>query len=383
MNSSEGTRLIPFNRPYVPASGIQAVRESLLSARLSGDGPYTVKASESISLITGASKILLTPSCTHALELACRLIGLGPGDEVILPSFNFPSAANAVVLSGATPVFVDVDPLTHNMELPQVLMGVSPRTRAIIVLHYAGVAAATREIVDFADGFGITVIEDSAHGFGVQSASGTLGSAGALSTYSFHETKNIQCGEGGAIQINSLELFDRAEVLREKGTNRSRFFRGLVDKYSWEDQGSSWLLADPLAALLSAQLDVYDEIQSTRVTIWTRYFSELQEWADRNAFVMPYEPPSQSNAAHMFYLICPSLNDRTRFIAHLQAHQISAVFHYQPLHLSRAGRRFARSAVETNETERLANQLVRLPLYVGLSHLEQDRVIDAITSFRT
>jgi dTDP-4-amino-4,6-dideoxygalactose transaminase len=340
----------------------------------------TGRAIELLNHICGTASILLTPSCTHALELACRLVGLQPGDEVIIPSFNFPSAATAVTLCGATPVFVDVDLATKNISATAFAKEITERTRAVIVLHYAGVSADIMRIADVARSAGLAIIEDVAHGLGVRTDGPILGSVGDFATYSFHETKNVQCGEGGALQINDLSFMDRAEVLRDKGTNRKQFHRGLVDKYSWVDIGSSWLLADPLAAVLCGQLEMYGEIQRQRRATWTSYFDGLSGHSLPAGFMLPHSPVDQENAAHMFYLIAPSLEARSRFIEHLSSRGVSSAFHYQPLHSSIAGKRFGRTGDCSNSIE-LGDRLVRLPLYAGMLEDDLSTVLEAVYSF--
>lgn len=335
------------------------------------------RATRALAEITQRSHILLTPSCTDALELACRLMDLKPGDEVILPSFNFPSAATAVALTGATPVFVDVDPATKNMTTEAVKRAITPQTRATIVLHYAGVAAPAgpiRALMDEIDGH---VIEDAAHGLGVNSESGPLGAIGTFATYSFHETKNVQCGEGGALQINDARFVERAEILREKGTNRKNFSRGRIDKYSWIDHGSSWLLADPLAAILLGQLEEFREIQDARRAIYDTYYRQLKEWALLHDFEVAEPPSDQENAAHMFYLVASSLERRQHFMSSLRSKGIASAFHYQPLDMSEAGVRLGRS-MSCDVSAQLGDRLVRLPLFAQLTDSEVNQVIDAV-----
>lgn len=336
--------------------------------------------SAKLANLTGGNPHLLTPSCTHALELACRLLKLGPGDEVIMPSFNFPSAASAVALTGAKPVFVDVDWDSKNLSVNETLRAVTSRTRAIVALHYAGTLAPVREISEIAEAAGAVMIEDAAHGFGIQTDQGMIGSFGALTAYSFHETKNIQCGEGGSLQINDLSYVERAEILREKGTNRQRFFRGQVDKYSWVDHGSSWLLADPLAALLLGQLEQFEEIHRDRVQTFEHYATELKQWAEVAGFELSKAPAGQGNAAHLFYLVAPNLQTRQAFIAHLRQDNVTAAFHYQPLDSSPAGRALGRSMGCPNSAA-LGDRLVRLPLFAGMSDSEVSHVVERTMSF--
>lgn len=373
--------IVPFNKPSIPQLSREYLAESLSSGHMSGDGPMSRAAAIALSQITSGGTHLLTPSCTHSLELACRLLDLGPGDEVIMPSFNFPSAATAVALTGATPVFVDVDAITKTQTMEGTLAAATARTRAFIVLHYAGQSAPATEIRAFADTIGAHVIEDAAHALGVTTSQGTLGSIGTFGAYSFHETKNVHCGEGGSLQINDPAFVERAEILREKGTNRQRFFRGQVDKYSWVDHGSSWLLADPLSALLRGQLEEFDGIQSVRRKAFKLYENELAEWCSTSGFESATAPIGQDNAAHMFYLVAPNLETRQAFISHLRGLGVSAAFHYQPLHLSPAGLRLGRADNCTVSVE-LGDRLVRLPLFTTITETEVERVISAVRSFR-
>lgn len=345
-----------------------------------GDGPFTAAATGALRRVTGANAALLTTSCTHALELAGRLLDLGPGDEVVLPTYTFPSAATAVTGYGATPVFVDVDPATGNPDIVQMVAAMGPATKAVSVLHYAGIPLAMEPLLTAARIRGITVIEDNAHGLGVQTPCGTLGTLGDLGTQSFHDTKNVQCGEGGALLINRPDLVERAEILREKGTNRANFLRGKVDRYSWVDQGSSYLPSEYTAAVLDAQLAAFDHIQAERMRIWQRYATELADWADRTNVTL-MDPPGGIHAAHIFYLLLPEVGDRDSFEAHLAAQDIDAAGHYVPLHSSAAGRRFGRTPWPLHHSETFARRLVRLPLWAGLPETSVDRVIEAVTTW--
>lgn len=372
---------IPFNRPFTPEASFRYVQESLGSGFLAGNGPFGHRAESMLEALTG-SPCQLTPSCTHALELACRLLELGPGDEVILPSFNFPSAATAVALTGATPIFVDVDPWTKNITANAVRDAMTDQTRAVIVLHYAGNSAPVESIRLLMEAIGGHVIEDAAHGLGTHSPRGQLGSFGTFAAYSFHETKNINCGEGGALQINDPQFIERAEVLREKGTNRQRFFRGEVDKYSWLGHGSSWLLADPLAALLVGQLERFEQVQTSRADVFRQYSTALRGWAAENSFTVSEAVPQHENAAHMFYLVAPDLEVRSRFIQFMKSRGVSVAFHYQPLDTSLAGRQFGRSS-GCPVSKQLGDRLVRLPLYENLSESEIAFVISTAREFTT
>jgi dTDP-4-amino-4,6-dideoxygalactose transaminase len=367
-----------FNRPAVTGRELDYMREALEAGRISGDGAFTRRCHELLERIVQARKALLTTSCTHAIEMAALLLDIGPGDEVICPAFTFVSTINAFVLRGAAPVFVDIRPDTLNLDERLVESAITPRTKAIVVVHYAGVACEMDAIVDIARARNIAVVEDNAHGLLGSYKGRPLGSMGALATLSFHETKNITCGEGGALIINDDRFVERAEIIREKGTNRTRFFRGEVDKYTWVDVGSSYLPSDMLAAFLLAQLECRDAIQTRRHATWDRYRTALTDWADRTGARLPLVPPECAHPAHLFYLLMPSLEARSALIDYLRSRQILAVFHYQPLHLSDMGRRLGGRVGQCPVTEDVADRLVRLPLYYQLSADEQQRVIDAV-----
>jgi len=373
--------LIPFNLPYIPAGAHEAMMTSLSSGKLSGDGPETAAASSLLSKLFNDSPVLLTPSCTHALELAIRLIGAGPGDEVIVPSYTFTSTANAVVLAGATPVFVDIEPETLNIDVDEIRTAITSKTKAVFCINYAGVSPQLAEIKALCEEFGLVLLEDNAHGLGAKSQGQPLGTFAALATQSFHETKNIQCGEGGCLVVNDLKYWEMAEVWREKGTNRSQFFRGQVAKYTWVSEGSSLLLADPLAALLKIQLHNFDLIQKLRRDVWQRYDTELSDYAASIGATQMNVPSQCDQPFHMYYLMMKSLESRTNFISHLKEMGVNATFHYQPLHSSEAGRKYGRSQGDLPNTQRAADCLVRLPLWAGMSELQVDRVIDAVRGF--
>jgi len=371
-----------FNRPAVTGREIDYMRQAMEQGAISGDGVFTKRCHALLEQITGARKALLTTSCTHALEMAALLLDLQPGDEVICPAFTFVSTINAFVLRGARPVFVDIRPDTLNLDEQQMQRAITPRTRAIVVVHYAGVACEMDTVIDIARRHGVPIVEDNAHGFMGRYKGRALGSMSALATLSFHETKNITCGEGGALVVNDDRFSARAEIVREKGTNRSRFFRGEVDRYTWVDIGSSYLPSDMLAAFLLAQLESRDAIQRRRQQIWTRYEAALGGWAGTQGVRLPVVPAECEHPAHIFYLLLPSLDARTAFIAHMRQEQILTVFHYQPLHLSEMGRRFGGAPGQCPVTEDVADRLVRLPLYFGLSDEDLDRVIGAVVSWR-
>lgn len=367
-----------FNRPAVTGREMDAMRGALEGGTISGDGPATHRASLLLEQITGARKVLLTTSCTHALEMAALLLDLQPGDEVICPAFTFVSTINAFVLRGARPVFVDIREDTLNLDERLLEAAITPRTRAILVVHYAGVACAMDEITAVASRHGLPIVEDNAHGFLGLYRGRALGSFGAMSTLSFHETKNITCGEGGALVINDPRFVERAEIIREKGTDRSRFFRGEVDKYTWVDVGSSYLPSDLLAAFLLVQLEQRDTIQSRRQQLWSRYAAALRPWAARHAVRLPVVPDDCTHPAHLFYLLLPSLTVRTELMARMRERQILLVFHYQPLHLSEMGQRFGGRARQCPVAEDVADRLVRLPIYYQLTDADQERVIDEL-----
>jgi dTDP-4-amino-4,6-dideoxygalactose transaminase len=357
------------------------MRAAVASMQISGDGPFTRQVHALLEHLVGAPKVLLTTSCTHALEMAALLLEMGPGDEVILPSFTFVSTANAFVLRGARPVFVDIRPDTLNLDASLVEARITPRTKAIVVLHYAGVGCDMDAIGDIARRHAIPVVEDNAHGLLGSYRGKALGSFGALATLSFHETKNFTCGEGGALVINDSRYVERAEILREKGTNRSRFFRGQIDKYGWIDVGSSYLPSDLLAAFLLAQLESRDRIQAHRRKAWESYRSALAQWAETARVGLPYIPADCQQAYHLFYLLLPSLAERQALIRYLKNRDVSAVFHYLPLHLSPMGQKFGGKPGDCPVTEGISDRLLRLPLYNDLSHDEQASVIEGIKAF--
>jgi len=372
------TTPIWFNRPAVTGREIDYMREAIASGAISGDGAFTKRCHELLERITGTRKALLTTSCTHALEMAALLLDIQPGDEVICPAFTFVSSVNAFVLRGARPVFVDIRPDTLNLDERLLEAAVTPRTKAIVVVHYAGVGCEMDAVMAIASRHGVPVIEDNAHGLFGRYKGRMLGTFGSLATLSFHETKNVTCGEGGALLVNDESLIARAEVIREKGTDRSRFFRGEIDRYTWVDVGSSYLPSDLLAAYLMAQLEARDDIQRHRKEIWARYASDLCAWASASGVRLPIVPEDREHPAHIFYLLLPSLAARTAFIAHMRARQILVVFHYQPLHVSGMGRRFGGALGQHPVTEDVADRLVRLPLYYQLTADDQSAVIAAV-----
>jgi dTDP-4-amino-4,6-dideoxygalactose transaminase len=369
---------VPFNRAYFTGRETTYVEKAVADAHLACDGEFTRLCSDWLRGRTGAEEVLLVHSCTAALEMSALLLDLQPGDEVIMPSFTFVTTANAFALRGAVPVFVDVRPDTLNLDEEQVAGAVTARTKAIVPVHYAGVGANMDALGRIAGGYGLAIVEDAAQGLGATYAGRPLGGMGALGTLSFHETKNVTCGEGGALLINDARLIERAEILREKGTNRSRFFRGQVDKYTWVDLGSSYGLSEIAAAFLWAQLEEADTIATRRLTIWHRYHAAFAELEAAGLARRPVVPDDCVHNAHMYYLLLPSLEQRADLIAALAERDINAVFHYIPLHLSPAGRRYGREGGPLKVTEAVANRLVRLPLWAGMAPGELERVIDGV-----
>ena len=373
---------IPFNRPFFSGREFELIQEAIANWQLSGDGVFTKKCHAVLEKELGVPKALLTTSCTHALEMAALLLDVKPGDEVIVPAFSFPSAVNAFVLRGARPVFIDIRRDTLNLDETKLESLISPCTKAIVVVHYAGVGCEMDAILQVAGEHGIAVVEDNAHGLFGRYKGNYLGTLGCLATQSFHETKNFTCGEGGALLINDSRYIERAEILREKGTNRSRFFRGEVDKYTWVDIGSSYLPSDILAAFLYAQLKAREIIQSKRERIWNCYQEHLRDWAVDYGVRLPSVPPHCEQPFHMFYLLLPSLESRQALISYLNTLEINSVFHYLPLHLSRMGRRFGGKSGDCPVTEEVSDRLVRLPFYNDLTEADQARVVAVLKDFR-
>ncbi len=372
---------VDFNRPALVGREMEYMAEAIANGHISGDGPFTIKCHAFLERALGISKALLTTSCTHALEMAAILLDIQDGDEVIIPDFTFVSTINAFVLRGARPVFLDIRPDTLNLDESRLEAAITPRTKVIIPVHYAGVGCEMDSIMDIAQRHKVAVVEDNAHGlFGAYKGK-NLGTFGALAAQSFHETKNFICGEGGALLINDPELVERAEIIREKGTDRSRFFRGQVDKYTWVDLGSSYLPSDMLAAFLYGQLEQRERIQSHRKALWETYNSALIDWAQKNGVQLPTIPAHTEQAYHMFYILLPSLNLRQKFIQYLRDRGIISVFHYLPLHLSEMGQRFGGKAGDCPVTEDTSDRLVRLPFYNGLNNSQQEIAIEAILGF--
>ena len=374
--------LIPFNRPAIVGPELEYIADAVERGHISGNGYYTRRAEALLAAISGSPTALLTTSCTHALEMSARILRLKPGDEVIVPAYTFVSTASAFALTGARPVFVDVTPETLNLDVAAVAAAVTERTKAVCSVHYAGIAQDIDRLQRLCSGNGIPLVEDNAHGLGASFKGQLLGTFGQLSTLSFHETKNVTCGEGGALAINDETLVSLAEILREKGTDRARFLRGQVDKYTWVEVGSSWVASDMLAAFLTAQLEGFADIQRRRMGVWQQYDSSLLNWANESGVRTPFVPADAKHVAHMYYLQFSSLDDRTRFIDHMKRAGIMAVFHYQALNASTVGETFGGRPGQCPVTERAADTLVRLPLFADMNQVEVDRVIAAVLDFR-
>ena len=372
---------IPFNKPTRVGKELEYIQQAIQSSHLSGDGDFTKRSHALLEEALGVPRVLLTTSCTHALEMSALLLDLKNGDEVIVPSFTFVSSINAFVLRGAKPVFADIRPDTLNLDETRLEALITPKTRAIVVVHYAGVGCEMDAIMEIANRHGIPVIEDNAHGLFGKYKGRNLGTFGMMATQSFHETKNLTSGECGALLINDEKYFEDAEILREKGTNRSRFFRGQVDKYTWVNVGSSYLPSEILAAHLFAQLEKREEIQAARRRIWETYYKELSVWAEENHVQMPFVPAHCEQTYHMFYILFPSLEKRQAVIAHLKERGIQAVFHYLPLHLSPMGEKYGGKTGDCPVTERITDQLLRLPFYTNMTDEEQRTVVNALKEF--
>lgn len=380
---------VPFNRAQFRGQELTYLAQAVLNGHVSGNGPLTSEAETQLRLLVGGGPTLLTTSCTHALEMAALLStrrissSISPDSpEVIVPSFTFVSTAVAFLLHGFRPVFVDVRNDTLNMNLELCEAAINSRTRAICLVHYAGVPAEPEAFRKLSDEHGLVLIEDNAHGLGGVYRGRPLGSFGDMSTTSFHETKNITCGEGGALTLNDYKLVQRAEILRDKGTDRSRFYRGQVDKYTWVDLGSSWVLSDLLAGVLLAQLERFDQIQRARRSCWDEYFFRLERWSAERPVRLPEIPEGcENHTAHAFHLRFHDPTARSRFIKHMSTRGISCVFHYQPLHLSPVGKELGGIQGQCPISESAGDCLVRLPLSAGLTLTELERVMEAVEGF--
>lgn len=373
--------MISFNKPPYIGTELQYIEEAIQSRKISGDGIFTKHCSEKLQNMTGSVKVLLTTSCTHATEMAALLAGIQPGDEVIMPSYTFVSTADAFVLRGAKPVFVDIRKDTMNLDESLIEPAITDKTKAIVPVHYAGVSCEMDTIMDIAQRHHLRVIEDAAQGITSTYKGKALGTIGDFGCYSFHETKNLSMGEGGAILIRDEENIELAEIIREKGTNRSKFFRGQIDKYSWVEAGSSYLPSELNAAYLWAQLLDIDKIQSDRMRSWNRYYKLLKPLADAERIELPFIPEDCVHNAHMFYIKVKDLDERTRLIAFLKSRGITSVFHYVPLHSAPAGVRYGEFHGEDRYTTKESERLARLPLYYGMTDQDVDMVVETIKAF--
>ncbi|MDH5184778.1 MAG: dTDP-4-amino-4,6-dideoxygalactose transaminase [Gammaproteobacteria bacterium] len=370
--------MIPFNLPYLTGRELHNIALAHGYGQLAGDGRFTKQCHRWLEVHTKTSKVLLTHSCTAALEMTALLLDLQPGDEIIMPSYTFVSTANAFVLRGAVPVFVDVRADTFNLDEKLIEDAITPRTKAIVPVHYAGVACDMDSIMEIATRHGLKVVEDAAQGIMASYKGKSLGAIGHFGTYSFHETKNIISGEGGALLVNDKAYIQQAEIIREKGTDRSQFFRGEVDKYSWQSVGSSYLPGELIAAFLSAQLESADEITNGRLRIWDKYHELFQPLESEGLLRRPIVPDDCQHNAHMYYIVLPSLEIRTNVVNRLKEQDVHAVFHYVPLHDSPAGKRYGRTHGDFTNTYVAAEQLLRMPLWIGLEESQQQHIVSII-----
>lgn len=369
---------VPFNKPSLVGNEIKYIRDAVKRGQLAGDGTYTELCCKMLEAQLNAPSVLLTHSCTAALEMAAMLCDLAPGDEVIMPSFTFVSTANAVVLRGATPVFVDINPATLCLDPEAAEAAITPQTKAIFTVHYAGFPADMERLVALAKGHDLFLIEDAAQAFGSTYKGQQAGTFGDAATFSFHETKNVISGEGGALVVNRPEWMERAEIIREKGTNRSQFFRGAVDKYTWVDVGSSYLPGELIAAFLLAQIETQDAIRRRRLSVFDTYFEAFETLAQHRQIGMPKLPLDCEGNGHMFYLLMDSLSARTAFIDFMKRHNVTTPFHYVPLHSSPGGQKFARTSGDLSVTDKISETLVRLPMFFDLGS-DVETVIEVVT----
>ncbi len=372
---------IPFNKPFIAGKELYYIAQSVALGNISGDGHFTQQCAALLERQFDVPKALMTPSCTAALEMAAMLCGLGPGDEVILPSYTFVSTASAVCRTGATPVFVDIRPDTLNLDERLIGAAVSPATKAIFPVHYAGVACEMDTIMELAAAHDLLVVEDAAQGVNATYRGRALGSIGHLGAYSFHETKNYICGEGGALTINDPQFVERAEILRDKGTNRRKFFRGEVDKYTWVDLGSSYVPSEIVCAFLYGQLELLEKIARRRREIFEFYHERFEPLERAGLLRRPIVPDDCKSNDHMYYVLTPDAASRDALIGHLKQHEIHAVFHYVPLHLSPMGRRYGYADGDLPVTEDLSGRLVRLPFFYEITADQQQCVVDEVTRF--
>ncbi|MEI8185771.1 MAG: dTDP-4-amino-4,6-dideoxygalactose transaminase [Chlorobiaceae bacterium] len=373
--------MIPFNKPYISGKELWNIAQAHALGQMAGDGSFTKKCNTWLEQHTSCNKALLTHSCTAALEMAAILADIQPGDEVIMPSYTFVSTANAFVLRGGVPVFVDIRPDTLNIDETQIEAAITPRTKVIVPVHYAGVGCEMDIIMDIAKRYKLLVIEDAAQGVMAKYKGKALGSIGHMGTLSFHETKNITSGEGGALLINDLKLGERAEIIREKGTNRSQFFRGQVDKYTWVDIGSSYLPGEIIAAFLWAQLEEAESITEKRLNIWREYNNALCPHELAGKLRRPIISKGCHHNAHLYYILLDTLEQRTAIMAKLKRHKIDTVFHYVPLHSSPGGQKYCKVHGELLHTVDIANRLLRLPMWIGLTEKDITTTVDCISTF--
>jgi dTDP-4-amino-4,6-dideoxygalactose transaminase len=380
--ASERELRVPFNRSSLIGRETEYILQAMAGGQIAGDQFFSRKCHALLEEKLGVRRALLTTSCTHALEMAALLLNIGPGDEVIVPSFTFVSTANAFVLRGARPIFADVRADTLNLDEAKLEGLITSRTRAIVPVHYGGVGCEMEAICEIAGRHGVAIVEDNAHGLFGRYRGQALGTFGAMAAQSFHETKNFTCGEGGALLINDPAYIERAEIIREKGTDRSRFFRGQVDKYSWVDIGSSYLMSDLLAAFLYGQLEQWEAVQARRRRIWEYYDAALADWAEEQHVRRPIVPGHCRQAYHLYYLLTPSVEYRLALMEHLRSRGILSVFHYLPLHLSEMGQRFVGCVGSCPVTEDVSARLLRLPFFYELCEADQEYVVEAVCAFR-
>ena len=373
--------MIPFNKPPFTGKETEYIKKAIENNKICGDGEFTKKCNKWLEDKTGAKKALLTTSCTHSLEMAALLLNIQPGDEVIMPSFTFVSTADAFVLRGAKIVFVDIRPDTMNIDETLIEQAITEKTKAIVPVHYAGVSCEMDVITDIARRHNLAVVEDAAQGVMAEYKGRALGTMGNFGCYSFHETKNYSMGEGGALLINNADDIENAEIIREKGTDRSRFLRGQIDKYTWVNYGSSYLPSDMNAAFLLAQLEQADKINDDRLASWQRYYDGLSDLQKQGKVVLPFVPEECKHNAHMFYIKTGNLDERTRLIAYLKENDIGAVFHYVPLHSAPAGKKYGVFCGEDKYTTSESDKLVRLPMYYGLTKDDTDYIIEKVIAF--
>ena len=373
--------MIPFNVPPCVGNEEKYIAQAIANHKLCGDGEFTKKCNAKLEQMTGTAKALLTTSCTHATEMAAILSKIQPGDEVIMPSYTFVSTANAFVLRGATAVFVDIRPDTMNIDETKIEEAITEKTKAIVPVHYAGVSCEMDTIMDIARRHNLLVIEDAAQGVMSTYKGKALGTIGDFGCYSFHETKNYSMGEGGLLLIKNPDYIDRAEIVREKGTNRSKFFRGQIDKYTWVEAGSSYLPSDMNAAYLWAQLQKADEINENRLQSWNRYYEGLKDLEEAGKIELPYIPEYCEHNAHMFYIKAKDLEERSALISYLKENGVTAVFHYIPLHTAPAGKEYGRFHGEDKYTTKESERIIRLPMYYELDEQDAKKVMDLIHTF--